>query len=181
LFVGLGVGIFLLLSILKIVFKVDLGSMLVYFYMALFALALIMIATDPEKIQLLPLSFDSGGVTTGPITVPFIMALGVGIATTIGGRNASENSFGLVAMCSVGPILAVLLLSLISGGDVSAPAVDSYAFADDILGAVWHTLVSTAKDVLPSLGLVVVFFFVINLSSLLYLLFVSISANSVQV
>ena len=161
-FVGLGVGLFLILSVLKIGFKVDLGGMLVYFYMVLFALALVIVTVNAENLVMLPLSFDSGGVTTGPITVPFIMALGVGIATTIGGKNASENSFGLVAMCSVGPILAVLLLSLISGGDVSAPAVDSYAFADDILGAVWHTLVSTAKDVLLALGLVVAVFFVIN-------------------
>ena len=162
LFVGLGVGIFLVLSILKIVFKVDLGSMLVYFYMALFALALIMIATDPEKIQLLPLSFDSGGVTTGPITVPFIMALGVGIAATIGGRNASENSFGLVAMCSVGPILAVLLLSIVSGGDIKAPSVEDYLFADDIFAAIGHTLLETALDVFLALGLVVAFFFIVN-------------------
>ena len=60
--------------------------------------------------------FDSGGVTTGPITVPFIMAMGVGIALTIGGRNASENSFGLIALCSVGPIASVLILSLVSTG-----------------------------------------------------------------
>ena len=161
-FVGVGVGLFLILSILKIVFKIDLANMLVYFYMVLFALALIMIAVDPSSINLLPLSFDSGGVTTGPITVPFIMALGVGIATTIGGRNASENSFGLVAMCSVGPILAVLLLSLMSGGDISAPNVENYLMAGNIWGALGHTLLATAKDVTIALGMVVVFFFIIN-------------------
>ncbi|MBO4979830.1 MAG: DUF1538 domain-containing protein [Clostridia bacterium] len=162
LFVGLGVGLFLVLSILKIVLKKDLASMLVYFYMLLFALALVAVAVDVEKFQLLPLSFDSGGVTTGPITVPFIMALGVGIATTIGGRNASENSFGLVAMCSVGPILAVLLLSIISGGDISAPSVSDYLFADNIWTAVGHTLLKTTRDVTLALGLVVAFFFAIN-------------------
>lgn len=163
LFVGLGVGLFLVLSVLKIVLKKDLGSMLVYFYMVLFALALLVATVDAKNFQLLPLSFDSGGVTTGPITVPFIMALGVGIATTIGGRNASENSFGLVAMCSVGPILAVLLLSLVNGGDISAPGVEDYLFAEDIWGAVGHTLLKTTKDVSIALGLVVAFFFIINL------------------
>ncbi len=162
LFVGLGVGLFLVLSILKIVLKKDLGSMLVYFYMVLFALALVVVAVDTGKFQLLPLSFDSGGVTTGPITVPFIMALGVGIATTIGGRNASENSFGLVAMCSVGPILAVLLLSIVNGGDISAPGVSDYLFADNIWAATGHALLKTTKDVSIALGLVVAFFFVIN-------------------
>ncbi len=161
-FVGLGVGLFLVLSILKIVLKKDLGSMLVYFYMVLFALALVAITIDPDNFRLLPLSFDSGGVTTGPITVPFIMALGVGIATTIGGRNASENSFGLVAMCSVGPILAVLLLSVVSGGDISAPSIEDYLFAENLWAAVLHTLLKTAKDVTLALGLVVVFFFAIN-------------------
>ena len=162
LFVGLGVGLFLVLSILKIVLKKDLASMLVYFYMFLFALALVAVAVDAEKFRLLPLSFDSGGVTTGPITVPFIMALGVGIATTIGGRNASENSFGLVAMCSVGPILSVLLLSIISGGDISAPSVSDYLFADNIWAAAGHTLLKTTRDVTLALGLVVAFFFAIN-------------------
>ncbi|MBE7091235.1 MAG: DUF1538 domain-containing protein [Clostridiales bacterium] len=162
LFVGLGVGLFLVLSVLKIVLKKDLASMLIYFYMVLFALALILVAVNAENMKLLPLSFDSGGVTTGPITVPFLMALGVGIATTVGGRNVSENSFGLVAMCSVGPILAVLLLSLMSGGDISAPNVENYLMAGNIWGALGHTLLTTAKDVTIALGMVVVFFFIIN-------------------
>ena len=75
-----------------------------YFYMILFALALLL----PDS-SLIALSFDSGGVTTGPITVPFIMALGVGVASTIGGKRANENSFGLIALCSVGPIIAVII------------------------------------------------------------------------
>lgn len=162
LFVGLGVGLFLLLSVLKIVLKRDLGTLLIYFYMMLFALALILVAADPEKFKLIPLSFDSGGVTTGPITVPFLMALGVGIASTVGGKNAGENSFGLVAMCSVGPILAVLLLSLLNSGDIAAPSVEDYAFPGDVLGTVLHTLWQTAKDVSLALGLVAVFFFAIN-------------------
>ena len=163
LFVGLGVGLFLILAILKIIFKKDLASMLVYFYMVLFALALLLLAVDMDNFKLIPLSFDSGGVTTGPITVPFIMALGVGIAATIGGKDSSENSFGLVAMCSVGPILAVLLLSLINGGDIKAPNVNDYMIADDILKATLHTLGKTTVDVTIALGMVVGFFFIINL------------------
>ena len=161
-FVGLGVGLFLILAILKIVFKKDLASMLIYFYMVLFALALLLIAIDPENFKLIPLSFDSGGVTTGPITVPFIMALGIGIAATIGGKNASENSFGLVAMCSVGPILAVLILSLVNGGDISSPNLNDYLIADNLLLATLETLGKTTKDVTLALGLVVGFFFIIN-------------------
>ena len=161
-FVGVGVGIFLVLAILKIAFKKDLASILMYFYMVLFALALLVLSVDSNNFQLIPLSFDSGGVTTGPITVPFLMALGVGIATTMGGRNASENSFGLVAMCSVGPILAVLVLSLVNGGDISAPSVNDYLIAENIGEYTVHTLVATVKDVGIALGLVVAFFFIVD-------------------
>lgn len=161
-FVALGVGLFLVVSILKIVFKKDLASMLMYFYMVLFALALLALAVDPENFNIIPLSFDSGGVTTGPITVPFIMALGVGIASTIGGKNSNENSFGLVAMCSVGPILAVLLLNLVSGGDIQAPNVGDYAMPSDLLSSIFQTLLKTTKDVTLALGLVVAFFFIVN-------------------
>ena len=161
-FVGLGVGIFLVLSILKIAFRRDLAKMLLYFYMVLFALALLLLSVDPDNFQLIPLSFDSGGVTTGPITVPFIMALGVGIAATIGGKKSSENSFGLVALCSVGPILAVMILSLINGGDISAPNINDYLIAENILKTSIETLFNTTKDVSIALGMVVGFFFIIN-------------------
>ena len=165
-FVGLGVGLFLILAILKIVFKKDLASMLIYFYMVLFALALFVLSINGENFQLIPLSFDSGGVTTGPITVPFIMALGVGVASTIGGKNSNENSFGLVALCSVGPILAVLILSLINGGDIVAPNPNDYLLANDIGSYVLHTFVKTIKDVVIALGLIVAFFFIINFTLL---------------
>ena len=115
--VGVGVGLFLLVAVLKILFHRDLTSILLFFYMVLFCLAAVLI--DSGKGSFLPLSFDSGGVTTGPITVPFIMALGVGIALTVGGQNAGENSFGLIALCSVGPIAAVLILSLTASGNLS--------------------------------------------------------------
>lgn len=162
-FVAVGVGIFLVLSILKMVFKKDLASILLYFYMVLFALALFTLAVDPN---LIPLSFDSGGVTTGPITVPFLMALGVGVASTLGGKNASENSFGLVAMCSVGPILAVLLLCAFGSGKVNAPNVNDYVMPSDVLSATIFALLNTMKDVGIALGLVVVFFLIINFTLL---------------
>ena len=101
--VGFGVGAFLLIAILKIVFKRSLSTILMLFYMLLFALALMLAVQG--KLDMLPMSFDSGGVTTGPITVPFIMALGVGISHILGDRRSKENSFGLVALCSVGPIM----------------------------------------------------------------------------
>lgn len=100
--------------------------MLMFFYMLMFACASLVILNGNGNF--LSLAFDSGGVTTGPITVPFIMALGVGVAATIGGRNASENSFGLIALCSVGPILAVLILGVAMKGDI--PYADPDYFVD---------------------------------------------------
>ncbi len=158
-FVALGVGIFLALAVLKIVFKIPLATILMFFYMLLFALATLVITNGNES--LLALAFDSGGVTTGPITVPFIMALGVGIAATIGGRNASENSFGLIALCSVGPILAVMALGIFANGSLDY-TVPNYAIAENLVGESLLTLWAIAKEVALALGLVVVFFFVIN-------------------
>ncbi len=155
--VGVGVGAFLLVAILKIVFKKSLSHILMLFYMLLFALALIMAVND--KLDLLPMAFDSGGVTTGPITVPFIMALGVGISGVLGDRRSKENSFGLVALCSVGPILAVLVLGIFSRGDLTYQVPD-YTVSKDILGAFAHTLVHTAKEVAVALGLIVTFFLI---------------------
>ena len=125
------------------------------FYMLLFALALMLVVSGNEA--LLPMAFDSGGVTTGPITVPFIMALGVGISGVLGDRRNKENSFGLVALCSVGPVLAVLLLGVFSNSDLSY-AVPDYTVSNHILDAFLHTAAHTCKEVAVALGLIVAFF-----------------------
>ena len=157
--VGLGVGLFLVLAVMKMIFHKSLSSMLLYFYMILFALAALVIVN--ENGDFLAMGFDSGGVTTGPITVPFIMALGVGIAATIGGRDVGENSFGLIAMCSVGPILAVMLLGIGISGDVTYPVPD-YAIANDLVSEIFHVLLHNLGKVGLALGLIVVFFTVLQ-------------------
>ena len=153
--VGFGVGAFLVVAVMKIVFQKSLSHILMLFYMLLFALALLLVVSGNEA--LLPMAFDSGGVTTGPITVPFIMALGVGISGVLGDRRNKENSFGLVALCSVGPILAVLLLGVFSDSDLSY-AVPDYAVSSDIWGAFYHTALHTCREVAVALGLIVAFF-----------------------
>ena len=105
--VAAGVGIFLVLALLRMLFAIPLPPMLVFFYIVVFVLALFV----PRDF--LAVAFDSGGVTTGPMTVPFIMALGVGISAIRNDRHAADDSFGLVALCSIGPILAVLILGMI--------------------------------------------------------------------
>ena len=159
--VGAGVGIFLVLAVLKILTRKSLSAMLIFFYMLLFALTTLVIIN--ENTDFLALAFDSGGVTTGPITVPFIMALGVGIASTVGGKHSGENSFGLVAMCSIGPILAVMFLGIFAKGDI-AYAVPNYSIDISNLGSLLvHTLIEKALDVIMALGLIVAFFLVLQI------------------
>lgn len=161
--VGVGVGLFLVLAILKIVFKKSLSAMLMFFYMLLFALTSLVVIRG--NADFLPMAFDSGGVTTGPITVPFIMALGVGVATTLGGKDAGENSFGLVALCSIGPILAVMALGISAQGDITY-ALPDYSVTSHIGASFLPTLGGVIKEVGLALGLIVLFFAVIQIAFL---------------
>ena len=102
--VAVGVGIFLAMAIVRILFQVDLSKMLIILY------ALLIVGSFLVPADFIAVAFDSGGVTTGPMTVPFIMAMGVGLASVRGDKNATSDSFGLVALSSVGPIIAVMLL-----------------------------------------------------------------------
>ncbi len=107
--VALGVAIFVGLAMFRILFKIPITYLLVGGYGLVFLLAAF---TPPNFV---PISFDAGGVTTGPMTVPFILALGVGVASVLRGKSASTDGFGLVALASIGPILAVLVLGVVYG------------------------------------------------------------------
>lgn len=104
--VGIGVGVFLSITLVRNKKKIPLRGLLLVFYILIVGLSFF------APNEFVPTAFDSGGVTTGPITVPFIMALGAGLASSKKGKNTGEHSFGLVALCSIGPILSVLLLSI---------------------------------------------------------------------
>lgn len=160
--VGLGVGLFLVIALFKILFKKNLSMILMFFYMMLFAFCAILL--ESGKADFLALSFDSGGVTTGPITVPFIMALGFGIANTVGGRNANENSFGLIALCSIGPMIALIILALTSNGEMVYELADYSVEAS--LSNFGGVLLSHSLDTLKALGLIVVFFLILQFTIL---------------
>ena len=130
-----------------------------FFYLLMFALAsLVVVSGSPE---FLPMAFDSGGVTTGPITVPFIMALGVGIASTLGGKDTGENSFGLIALCSVGPILAVMVAGITSNGELTYSLPD-YSVETNLGIGLLHTVLSVVEEVAIALGLIVIFFIILQ-------------------
>ncbi len=105
--VALGVAVFLVVAILRMLFGIPLSYLLVFFYLIVFAL------TPFVPTDFLSVAFDSGGVTTGPMTVPFIMSFGIGISSIRSDRHAENDSFGLVSLCSIGPIMAVLILGMI--------------------------------------------------------------------
>ncbi len=157
--IGVGVGLFLVLGLLKVVFRVSLSKMLTFFYMLLFALVCLGLTVSPEGFtKFMPLAFDSGGVTTGPITVPFIMALGIGVSSTLGDKKDKESNFGFVALCSIGPILAVMLLGVFSKG---ALRYDVPSYGMD-LGELPAALLHTMKNVLVAIGPIVAFFFILQ-------------------
>ena len=164
--VAVGVGIFLALAIVRILFQINLSTILIVFYIILIGISLLV-----EK-DFLAVAFDSGGVTTGPMTVPFIMAMGVGLASVRGDKNASSDSFGLVALSSVGPVLAVLLLGCFyhpTQAAYTAAVVADVATTQDV---VWEFLISVPpyiREVLVSLLPVVAVFVIFQLLSRRYL------------
>lgn len=104
--VALGVGIFTVISAIRIFLKVSLSKILFILYALIFVLAFV---SPPDFIAV---AFDSGGVTTGPMTVPFIMALGIGLSAARSDKDGTNDSFGLIALCSVGPILMIMILGI---------------------------------------------------------------------
>lgn len=108
--VAIGVGIFVLLSMIRSIFGIKLIHILLPSYILIFILSFF-VAED-----FIPIAFDAGGVTTGPVTVPFILALNIGVVSVLADRNNLGSGFGLVAMASVGPIMALLILGVFMGG-----------------------------------------------------------------
>lgn len=146
--VAVGVGIFLALAIIRIKFRIDLSRLLIVLYIVLIGASFFV----PKEF--LAVAFDSGGVTTGPMTVPFIMALGVGLASVRSDKNSASDSFGLVALSSIGPILAVLLLGCFykpTEAEYTLSSVASVATTRDVVAVFAHELPKFGAEVFVSL------------------------------
>lgn len=157
--VSAGVGLFLVVALLRVMLKIPLSHLLVSFYLAAFILAIVFVPND-----FIPVSFDSGGVTTGPITVPFIMALGVGLASVRNDKNATSDSFGLVALCSIGPIISVLILGICYSPDSASytpPTLASIATTRDaareFASAIPHYAGEVAFAIIPICAMFLLF------------------------
>ena len=161
--VATGVGIFLVAAVLRMLFGIPLAHMLLTLYPIIFILASIV----PQDF--LTVAFDSGGVTTGPMTVPFIMALGIGFSAVRSDKHAENDSFGLVALCSVGPILAVLLLGLLYHPGESGYEQTMIVKTDNSV-EMWQLfqegLPYYMKEMLISLLPIILFFFIFQIVSL---------------
>ena len=161
--VAVGVGIFLVIALLRILFRVPLNRLLVGFYLVVFTLA----AFIPGDF--LAIAFDSGGVTTGPMTVPFIMALGVGVSAIRSDRHAADDSFGLVALCSVGPILAVLILGIVFNASESSyvpPVIPEVGDSVELWQLFSEGLPTYLHEIATSLLPIVVMFGIFQLAAL---------------
>ena len=161
--VATGVGIFLVAAVLRMLFGIPLAHMLLILYPIIFILASIV------SQDFLTVAFDSGGVTTGPMTVPFIMALGIGFSAVRSDKHAENDSFGLVALCSVGPILAVLLLGLLYHPGESGYEQTMIVKTDNSV-EMWQLfqegLPYYMKEMLISLLPIILFFFIFQIVSL---------------
>lgn len=118
--VAMGVGVFVTLSLLRIVFQISLKYLILISYGIVFVIAYLVSLTNPGFI---PIAFDSGGVTTGPMAVPFIMSLGYGLSHSRGDKKSEIDTFGLIGIASIGPIISVLILGLLNQPDV--PILDT--------------------------------------------------------
>lgn len=158
--VAVGVGIFLALAILRIKFQIDLSKLLIVLYLLLICASFLV----PKEF--LAVAFDSGGVTTGPMTVPFIMAMGIGLASRRTDKNSASDSFGLVALSSIGPILAVLIL-----GCFYRPTEAAYSLGDvaevattrDVVKVFGTSIPAYAREVLVSLFPIVLVFLIFQM------------------
>ncbi len=146
--VAVGVGVFLVIAFLRILFQISLSKMLAVLYILLFILSFF----APDAFT--AVAFDSGGVTTGPMTVPFIMALGVGLSAARSDKDSANDSFGLVALCSVGPIAMVLLLGIFyhpTDAVYNASELTPILLTQDVVRVFASALPQYAREVLISI------------------------------
>ena len=158
--VGVGVGVFLVIAFLRIVLRISLSYLLIGCYLAVFVLSFFV----PQTF--VPLAFDSGGVTTGPMSVPFIIAIGTGVASMRSDKSAENDGFGLTALCSVGPIISVMILGIIFKPEsfaVTENAINPPAYSTQLLGDYLVALPHYMKEVGIALLPIVAFYFLFRI------------------
>ena len=145
-----GVGLFIMLGLLRTVLNLSIKWTFFISYTLIFALTFF----TPESF--IGIAFDSGGATTGPMTVPFIMALGLGVSSV---RDDNNNSFGLTGVCSIGPIMAVLIYAIVVRSAVGtvAESVATTAVTESFAQIVGHVFRESLVSIAPLFALFVIF------------------------
>jgi hypothetical protein len=142
--VAVGLGVFLVIAMLRILFRLRMSLLLAILYLTV----LIFGAFIPKEY--LAVSFDAGGVTTGPFAIPFILSLGIGISAVRGGKSSENDSFGLAALCSIGPIFAVMILGFIypaKESTMSAEEISGISTMAELVGVFLHELPHYLREI----------------------------------
>ncbi|MBR2614366.1 MAG: DUF1538 domain-containing protein [Clostridia bacterium] len=158
--IGVGVGVFLVIAVLRVVLKIKLSYLLIFFYITAFVLSFFV----PKAF--IPLAFDSGGVTTGPMSVPFIIAIGTGIASIKNDSKDGTDGFGLTALCSIGPIIAVMILGIIFKPvsiEIPTKEMITVSNSQELIKLFGIALPEYMKEVFIALLPIVAFFFIFQL------------------
>lgn len=158
--VAAGLGVFLVVAVLRIIFNVKMKYILLSGYGVVLILTLVAYVKDPTFIAI---AYDSGGVTTGAMSVPFVMSIGAGIAAISSEKSDDDNSFGLMAICSIGPIIAILIMGLCGGfKNISYTPHDLPSFSNSMqMGLSFiEKIPSVTKDVLMGLLPILAFFLI---------------------
>lgn len=158
--VALGVGIFLALAVLRIIFQISIAKVLIIAY----SIMVILMFFVPTSF--LPVSIDAGAVTTGPISVPFILSFGLGVSAVRGGTTSDDDSFGLIALTSIGPIITTMILAIIVGeGSQASQTINIVSENGDflmLLNEIGSNLVENLGEIALVLTPIIVFFFIYN-------------------
>ena len=153
LIISIGVGVCVSLAACRSLFGLNLNVMLIIGFIIIFILMFFV------PLDFIPVAFDSGGVTTGTMSIPFILTLGMGLVSSRIDKKAREGSFGLVALASTGPIIMVLLLGMFmnyeSGMSFDSSIYTHFSFADYVI-----QLGKCFKDVIISISPIIVVFII---------------------
>ena len=162
--VAIGVGLFLVTAVLRILYKIPITYLLIGMYLILLVLAMV------APSEFLAVAFDAGGVTTGPMTVPFIMALGIGLSASRSDKNSASDSFGLIALSSVGPVLMVLVLGIFyhpTDAVYTTTVIPNLVTMQDVVHQFVRAIPQYAKEVIVSMLLIIAVFVVFQVCTCL--------------
>lgn len=157
--VGLGVGLFAMLAVLRMIFRISYSKIMIFLYALLFGLSILVIYSNNDN--LIPFIMDSSGVTTGAITVPFLLSLGVGISQVIAKKSEKDMAFGLMGICSMGAIIVMLVVGIFLDSSLTYTVLD-YSLNSNLWLSIWDNLQSAFLEILLSLTIIFIFFLICN-------------------